>query len=292
LLIVIAAVASLTAPLSATGLRSLFPVIVPNHLWERVNAIDSTGYVVATIVGPPLAAGLVAVWGGPATFIVIGIGYGLAALVIAGAPDPQTSVVSTGRLMADAWQGLLYTWRNRTLRALGFSISTLNLANGTFTIIVPLIVLQALNLNTTIVGLVFAVQGLTGMISAVIFGREDSRNRERRMLAIPMVVMGIVTAALLLKSNLLVLLLVIAMTGLLNGPIDIALFTLRQRRTDPSWMGRAFAVSMSFNYLGTPLGAALAGVIGSRSVEAAIALGALSCLVSGVLAVWMIPVNE
>jgi MFS family permease len=292
LLIVIAAVASLTAPLSATGLRSLFPVIVPNHLWERVNAIDSTGYVVATIVGPPLAAGLVAVWGGPATFIVIGIGYGLAAIVIAGAPDPQTSVVSTGRLMADAWQGLLYTWRNRTLRALGFSISTLNLANGTFTIIVPLIVLQALNLNTTIVGLVFAVQGLTGMISAVIFGREDSRNRERRMLAIPMVVMGIVTAALLLKSNLLVLLLVIAMTGLLNGPIDIALFTLRQRRTDPSWMGRAFAVSMSFNYLGTPLGAALAGVIGSRSVEAAIALGALSCLVSGVLAVWMIPVNE
>jgi predicted MFS family arabinose efflux permease len=194
--------------------------------------------------------------------------------------------------MADAWQGLLYTWRNRTLRGLGFSISTLNLANGTFTIIVPLIVLQGLNLNTTIVGLVFAVQGLTGMISAVIFGREDSRNRERRMLAIPMVVMGIVTAALLLKSNLLVLLLVIAMTGLLNGPIDIALFTLRQRRTDPSWMGRAFAVSMSFNYLGTPLGAALAGVIGSRSVEAAIALGALSCLVSGVLAVWMIPVNE
>src|SRR5258706_9859165 len=46
LLIVIAAIASLTAPLSATGLRSLFPIIVPNHLWERVNAIDSTGYVI------------------------------------------------------------------------------------------------------------------------------------------------------------------------------------------------------------------------------------------------------
>src|SRR5437870_9505085 len=37
LLIVIAGVASLTAPLSATGLRSLFPVLVPSHLWERVN---------------------------------------------------------------------------------------------------------------------------------------------------------------------------------------------------------------------------------------------------------------
>src|SRR4030095_7165860 len=59
LLIVIAGVASLTAPLSNTGLRSLFPILIPTHLWERVNAVDSTGYVVATIVGPPLARSLV-----------------------------------------------------------------------------------------------------------------------------------------------------------------------------------------------------------------------------------------
>src|SRR6059036_684054 len=35
LLIVIAAVASLTTPLSTTGLRSLFPLMAPKHLWER-----------------------------------------------------------------------------------------------------------------------------------------------------------------------------------------------------------------------------------------------------------------
>src|SRR6185295_13558421 len=83
LLIVIAAVASLTVPLSATGLRSLFPLIVPRYLWERVNAVDSTGYVIAMLVGPPLAAGLVALWGGAVTFIVIGLSYGVAAIVIA-----------------------------------------------------------------------------------------------------------------------------------------------------------------------------------------------------------------
>ena len=65
LLVLIAAVSSLTGILSHTGLRSLFPIIVPSHLWERVNAVDSNGYVVATIIGPPLAAGLVAVIGGP-----------------------------------------------------------------------------------------------------------------------------------------------------------------------------------------------------------------------------------
>ncbi len=47
--------------------------------------------------------------------------------------------------------------------------------------------------------------------------------------------------------------------GLLNGCADIALFTVRQRRTDPAWMGRAFAVSMAFNFMGFPIGAAIAG---------------------------------
>jgi hypothetical protein len=83
-----------------------------------------------------------------------------------------------------------------------------------------------------------------------------------------------------------------AITGFLNGPIDIALFTLRQRRTDPSWTGRAFAVSMSLNYAGFPIGSAAAGLIASHSIEAVIVFGAVAALVSGVLAVAMVPANE
>jgi MFS family permease len=72
LLVLIVGVASLTNPLSSTGLRSLFPILVPPHLWERVNAVDSNGYIVASIIGPPLAAGLVALVGAPVTLIGVG----------------------------------------------------------------------------------------------------------------------------------------------------------------------------------------------------------------------------
>ena len=47
LLIAIVAVASLTGPLSSSGLRSLFPLMAPEPLWERVNALDSNGWVLA-----------------------------------------------------------------------------------------------------------------------------------------------------------------------------------------------------------------------------------------------------
>src|SRR5262249_7485799 len=190
------------------------------------NAIDSTGYVIAPVFGPPIAAVLVSLWGGAIAFIVVGLSFGVAAIVIARTPDPPTQMASTGSLLLDAWQGLVYTWRNPTLRGLGFAISTLNLMSGVFTIVVPLIVLQRLRLDETVVGLVIAVQGLAGIVSAFVFGRMDSSNRERMMLVVSMVGTGIAVAILLVKSNLAALVLVMAITGLLNGPMDIALFTI------------------------------------------------------------------
>jgi MFS family permease len=289
LLLWIASISSLTAPLSATGLRSLFPLIIPPRLWERVNALDSVGYVTATIIGPPLAASFVALWGGPVAFIIIGVSFGVAAIVLVRTPDPPSQMPLTRPLLIESWQGLTYTWRNATLRGLGFSISFLNLLNGTFTIVVPLLVLERFHLSKTAVGAAFAIQGVTAMISAVIFGRMDSRNRERMMLAVPMIVTGLLGSALVFRSSLAILVFVMAISGLLSGPLDVALFTLRQRRTDPAWTGRAFAVSMSFNYLGTPAGAAIAGILAARSIENAVAFGMLASVVAGVLALALVP---
>jgi MFS family permease len=292
LLLVIAAVSSLTAPLSHTGLRSLFPVIVPRHLWERVNAIDSNGYVLASVIGPPVAAGMVALWGGPVALIGIGLSFGVAALVIARVPDPETAVASTGSLLLDAWRGLLYTWRNPTLRGLGFTISVLNLAGGTFTIVVPLLVLHRLHMGEVVVGLVYAVQGVAGIVSALLFGRLDSRGRELPMLVLPMFAYGLSVAILLWSSSLIVVVIVMFVNGLLNGPLDIALFTLRQRRTDPAWTGRAFAVSMSFNFLGIPIGSVVAGIVAARSIEAAIAIGVVASILAGIIAVVTVPARD
>ena len=149
-----------------------------------------------------------------------------------------------------------------------------------------------MRLGETVVGLVFAVQGLTGIVSAVGFGRMNSNGRERTMLAAPMALSAVAVGILLLNSNLVVLILSMALIGVLQGPLDIALFTIRQRRTDPAWTGRAFAVSMSFNYLGFPIGSALAGVIAARSIEAALACSVTACLVAGAVAVTMIPSRQ
>jgi hypothetical protein len=82
------------------------------------------------------------------------------------------------------------------------------------------------------------------------------------------------------------------LVGLVNRPFDIALFTVRQRRTDPAWLGRAFAVSMGFNFIGFPIGAAISGVIAASSLSGAVMLGVGACVASGILAAVLIPVRD
>jgi predicted MFS family arabinose efflux permease len=213
-----------------------------------------------------------------------------------GVPDPPSETVSTGNLLLDAWHGVVYWWRNRTLRALGFSITVLNLALGMMTIALPLMVLDVLHGGELAVGLVFGLSGLSGMVSALSFGRVDSRGREWRMLVLPMLVMvpayllmlpvaagatGVVLGFALLGLSSLLL-------GFLNGPMDIALFTVRQRRTDPAWMGRAFAVSMAANFMGFPFGAAIGGALAATSLPLSVIAGGGLILAGAALAT-MIP---
>ena len=298
LLIVITAVSSLTAILSATGLRSLFPIIVPEHLWERVNAVDSNGYVVATIFGPPLAAGLVTVLGGPTALIGTAVAFGLAALAMVGIPDPPTAIDSTGRLFRDALDGLRYARGNRTIRGLAFSISSLNIAGGITTIVIPLIVLDRLGYSEVLVGLTFALSGIAGMVSAIAFGRMDTRGREWSLLVYPMVVLAPALALLLVPAavdgldpgvGLVCLAGWAIVVGLATGPLDIALFTIRQRRTDPAWMGRAFAVSMAMNFVGFPIGAAIGGALAAQSLALAIVPAIVASVAGMVFAATMVP---
>ena len=262
---------------------------MPRALWERANAADSVGYVLATVVGPPVAGIVVQVWGPAQALALIGGVFVVAALLILGIPEPRLARTSTGRLWRDAWQGLTYTWRNRTLRGLGVSFAALNVVWGVNAIVIPLIVLERLHGGPALVGAIFAAQGLGGVISSVLAGRIDTRGREHRMIVYPMLGSALLVLLLLPDAGLLPVLVALTLFGVLNGPMDVAMFTVRQRRTDPAWMGRAFAVSMSFNFLGFPIGAGLAGLVASRSLDGAIVIEIAASVIAAVAAQVLIP---
>lgn len=292
LLLSIVGFASLTNPLSSAGARSLFPLIVPRALWERANALDSSGHVFATLVASPVAGALVGLVGGEWALVAAGVVFVAAAAVMTGLKDPATAGHVDGSIVRNAWLGLGYVVRNRTLRGLALTLSTFGLSGGILQIAVPVLVLDRLHRGPATVGLLWGAMGAAGLVAALIAGRVAVRGRERELMLAA--ILGSAAAASLLPfaTGLPIVAVAIVVQGICGGPFDVGLFTLRQRRTDPAWFGRAFAVSMSVNYVGSPIGSALAGPLIGWSLDWALWAAVAAMLLAAVFPMITIPAHD
>jgi nitrate/nitrite transporter NarK len=137
LLLIIVGFSSLTNPLSSAGARTLFPVLVPRELWERANGLDSSGHVLSTLVGAPLAGTMVGLIGGEWALAAAGVLFVAAALVMIGLPDPPAATESHGNVLLNAWLGLKFVIQNPTLRGMALTLSLLNFGWGVLDIAIP-----------------------------------------------------------------------------------------------------------------------------------------------------------
>jgi MFS family permease len=279
-LLLVVSAASITAPLSRVGGRSLYPVLVPRPLWDRSNAADSGTNVVATMLGPGIAGVAVALVGPRAALLLPAIVMLLAAALLIGFVVPNALASVTVSVLTDARAAMGYVWRNQVLRMLAGTMTVFNACGGILTVAIPFIVLRGLHGGSTTVGLLFAIMGAAGFIAGLLTGRFGTENREKRLLAISCMTTAVAFVLLAFDRHEVVLIALIAVIGIANGPLTVAMFSLRQRATDPMWFGRAFAVSMNLNFVGSPIGAAIAGALLTHSVPLTL-LVAASCAVVG-----------
>jgi len=64
---------------------------------------------------------------------------------------------------------------------------------------------------------------------------------------------------------------------------------MRQRRTEPEWLGRVLTVSMSLNVSGLPLGSAIGGWLVTHSLSAALIFAAMASAVAAMATFLLIP---
>jgi hypothetical protein len=264
--------------------------------------MDANAFVLASMLGPFVAAGCIAVLGPATGMVAIAIPFGLAALALRGVRDPETGLDRERPLLSSAWEGLRYTLSHPTLRGLAVAIVSLTFVGGVVSIVVPLLVLDHLGGSELVVGLVFGLSGIAGLASVLVVGRRDTRGREWALILIGMIFQVPATAVLWLAGGALgvtapllgfsIIACSLVLTGLLEGPLSIGMFTMRQRRTDPAWFGRAFAISMAINALGFPIGAALAGGLAEVSIDLAILVGVIAAIAATFFAALFIPQRD
>ena len=291
LLLAIVSLGSLTNPVGHAGARSIFPLLVPRHLWDRGNAVDSVGYTITAITGAPTAGVLYAAFGPHVALGVTAALHLAAAVLIVGVPDPQLG--TRGRhLLREAGAAVGYVVRHPTLRALAAGISTGNLAMGIVIVAVPVLVVQRLGGDGAQVGQLWALMGISGVTAGLVTGRIGTKGREPVILAATFLGVAAGISILATADSLPRVAAGMVVIGLSTAPMDVALFSLRQRRTDPAWFGRAFAVSMHLNYSGIPLGSALAGPLVAISFTLAFGMGAVFALAAALLIYVFVPAEH
>jgi hypothetical protein len=102
------------------------------------------------------------------------------------------------------------------------------------------------------------------------------------------VLMGVAMLTLLVPS-IAVIAIGIAIVGGADAASSVSAFSLRQRRTARAWFGRAFAVSMSLNFAGVPVGSAIAGPVLGVSTTFAIVVAATLTIAASLLMQLKIP---
>jgi MFS family permease len=293
LLMVLVTLFSLSSPLSAAGIRTLLPRLVPADALDRANALDTASYAAVDVLGPALAGMLIGFVGPEPTIGGIALAYAAAAACLAGIRrrEDRRAAPSTS-LLFQALEGLMSVIRQPTLRGLSASYALYQVTWGALVVVVPVFAARTFAAGAFAAGLLWAVVGTAAAVGALLAGHLRVAGRERRAMALGMLATGFATWPIAAAFGLGGLVLGLVLAGALSGPIDVAVLTLRQRRIDPARLGRVMSVSISLNIAGFPVGSAIAGVLVTWSLPGTCAVAAIASMLAALVAVGLIPATD
>ncbi|KVO72570.1 MFS transporter [Burkholderia ubonensis] len=269
---------SLTGPLGAAGTRTLLPRVVPPAALDRANALDTAIYAVVDVVGPALAGVMAASLGPAAAILLIATAYAGAAVFLLFVPHRPGLARSQVSIWQQAMEGIRMVAAQPTLRGLAISYSLYQVTWGALIVVVPTFVAEHFSKGaaSSITGLMWTAVGVAGGLGALLAGHLHTVDRERRIMAVGMAVTATAAWPVAGEFGLGGLVAALIVVGIASGPIDVALLTLRQRRTDPRQLGRVMSISMSLNVAGFPIGSAIAGTLTATSSSAALMMAGIA----------------
>lgn len=247
------------------------PVLVrPDDLLEG-NAKLSGSQSVASISGRGVA-GLAARAVGTANSLLFNAGSFLVsaacllAIRAAGPRQARERVDRTSTLRADIAEGLLFILRDRLLRTLAIYPAVSNMALGGILALSVLFLVRVARIGVTEVGVLLAVGDIGGLLGALVSRRVAQRVGTARTLLLGVLVASLAGLLIPLTEAGYRAAFFVAGSGLVFAAIasnNIVLISFRQTYTPAQILGRVIA-SQRFLVFGTaPLGALLAGALGT-----------------------------
>jgi predicted MFS family arabinose efflux permease len=278
--------AGITYPLSFGGFTSMIPTLVPGELLPPANAVETTSFNAALVVGPALAGTLSAV-AGPEAPLLVEAALALAALALIvriPALDSPPEGADERTLWGIAVDGLRQIVLVPQLRGVTAAAAFGMAGLGLLTVAFPLFAVDHLGVERSASGYMWAAFAVGSTLGALSLVRIQRRFPPERIVVCGYATFGLLMLTWPLAGSLPVFLALVSLAALVDGPALASQFAVRQQYVPPSLYGQVFTSAVGLKVGSFALGAALAGAVvtGLGSAEALVVAATLQIVAAAV----------
>jgi MFS family permease len=281
---VLAVALGLVTAVDNPGRRSFVPELVPPADVANAVGLNSSVFTAARVVGPALAALVIATVGVAWCFVLNGLSFAAVIVaLLAMRPSELRSSTPVPRRRRQLREGLAYAWHNRPVRMALLVTAIIGTLAFNYQVVLPLMATEEFGGDAGTFGTMMAVLGagsLVGALWTAHFGRASER-----VMLLAVLSLGVTTMAASLAPSLPLEIVVLPMVGLSSMVVLSMATAVCNEATAPEFRGRVMAL-FAIAFLGsTPIGGPLIGWV-SQAIgpRAGLAIGGVAALVTAAVA--------
>ena len=261
-ILVLATVFGITTAFDNPGRQSFYIELVGKEDLLNAISLNSTIVNLAKIVGPSIAGVVMATLGpGPCFFLngvtFLAVIYGLTRITVDG--RPKVDLRSKGKVWAQAWQGLDYIWRNKTLRLTAALVTIMSIFSKNTNVIIPVFTDKVLKQGVTQYGVLMSMSGVGALLGALVMASRSKYGLKGSFLIWTTLSVCALQVMVSFSTSLALAGLLIALIGAFNIAFSNTANSTLQLGTEDDFRGRVMAFYMLVHNGATPLGNAFAG---------------------------------
>ncbi|MFP5218686.1 MAG: MFS transporter [Actinomycetes bacterium] len=283
----LALLSGVTAPVLTGGFTGLIAPLVPAPLLRRAYGAEATSYNVAAVTGPAMVGTIAGLLGADVAVAVIAGLSALALVAVLRVPMPVPPLPAGSRgLWRTVRDGLQLLVRTPALRSVTTATTIAFAGMGAMPVAFPLLA-RDLGAGAAAAGLLFSTFALGALAGSLLVAVRTPSIGPMRLTYIGIAGLGLAWGALLLAPSLPVAVAIIAVAGALEGPVLASTLAVRELWSPASMRTQIVTTAASLKFGGFAVGSAVAGVAAaSYGVAGALTVAATAqalAVVSGLL---------
>jgi len=249
---------------SLAGGPSIVPSLVDERHLDTANALETLGYTLSSVIGPPVAGLLIGLIESPNVLLLDAISYFIFGLLLIRVVLPAASP-HAGSAQPQPRQGLRDAFRllarNRVLLSTTLMYFSINIGMGVSTVWLPIYADEVLGGGSDLYGLLLGFMAAGSVLSSILAGGMTIALALGTLIVIAQFSAGLVMGLLAWDPRVWMAAGLLAIFGFISAPLTIWAQTIRMKIIPAELRGRTFSLLRMIMMSGNPLGGILGGFL-------------------------------